>query len=140
VRQADDTSCAVLPVYQSVFAIYTSQSGFLAGQFVEGGPPVSASISSSDGGTSGSITLPKGTMPGPMDARVWRDHLAVLFEGRSRHRRRVLDLYRRDDLSYVGSLVLPMRAARIAVSGDTLAVLGERDDYPVVAVLLLRGR
>jgi hypothetical protein len=140
VRQADDTSCAVLPVYQSVFAIYTGQAGFLTGQFVERGPPVRAITSSRDGGRSGAITLPKGTTAGPMDARVWRDHLAVLFEGRSRHRRRVLDLYRREDLSYAGTLVLPIRAARIAISGDTLAVLGERDDYPLVVVLLLRAR
>lgn len=137
VRQLDDTSCVMLAAYQRRFATYDGRSGFLSGTFIESADVVRAVVQQHAEGGGGTTSLPPGTRRGPLDARGWRDAVLVLFGGRSVLAHRLLDVYRRSDLAYEGSVVLPFRADRIAVHGDTIAVIGERDDYPVLAVFVL---
>lgn len=137
-RQMDDDSCVLFTLYQSRFATYSSSEGFRTGRFIEPPTSVAAVIRVHEDGRGSTRSLPRGTVAGPSAASGWQDHVVVLFGGRSEHRHRVLDFYRRDDLQYAGSLLLPWRARTIAIRGDTLAVVGEKDDYPIVAAFLIR--
>lgn len=138
IRQIDAGTCAIVTLYQPFFATYSQLTGFTAGRFVESAEPIAALIESLDGGKGRKVSLPNGTVAGANGVGMWRDHVIILYNGRTALRRRLLDLYRRDDLSYAGSIVLPFESTRLAVRGDTLAVIGEVDDYPVLAVFVLR--
>lgn len=61
----------------------------------------------------------------------------ILFRGQTEFKSRILDAFERSTLSYRGSVLLPFEAMRMATRGDTLAVVGESDLEPVVAVFLL---
>ena len=51
---------------------------------------------------------------------------------------RTIDVFSREELTYRGSLVLPTQSKRIAVRGDSLIVIGERDDYPALSLLIFQ--
>lgn len=140
VRQLDDSSCAILVAYQSRFAVLTAGGLLTTGSFAESSAVVVPDTVVHAVGKSWTVRLPKGTRRGPSDARAWRGQVVVLFGGRTRDADRVLDVHRRSDLTYVGSIRLPHLASRIAISGDTLAVLGESEDYPLLAVYLIVPR
>lgn len=137
VRQLDDSTCAILIAYQSHFATLGSRDSLRRGTFVESSGIVNAVEEVLDANGSTRISLPRGARIGPRDARGWRASVLVLFSGRTPLARRLLDVYRASDLAYQGSIVLPARATGIAVSGDTLAVIAERDDYPQLSVFIL---
>ncbi|MDP1861717.1 MAG: hypothetical protein Q8K82_23830 [Gemmatimonadaceae bacterium] len=61
----------------------------------------------------------------------------MLFEGTAINRLRTIDVYDRRTLMYRGSTLLPFEASRLAVRGDTMVVIGEVEDEPVVAAFLL---
>lgn len=138
VRQLDDSSCAILTAYQSRFATIGGAFQTRLGVYAESAGPLRVNVVSSNDGKSIVSTLPRGARVGPSDARGWREYVLVLFDGRTRLAGRLLDVYSRGSLTYVGSLVLPTKARRFAVFGDSLAVLGERDYYPSMTLLLLR--
>lgn len=137
VRQVDDSSCAILVAFQSHFAVVTAGGTLTKGTFAESSAVIVPDTIIHEAGKSWTVRFPKGTRRGPSDARAWRGQVVILFGGRTRDANRVLDVHRRSDLGYVGSIRLPHLASRIAISGDTLAVLGERDDYPLLAVYLI---
>lgn len=140
VRQLDDSSCAVLTAYQSSFAVVTLSRGTLLGVYPESAAVMKVNVVVSDTGKSVVSTLPRGTRVGPFDARVWREYVLVLFGGRTALAGRTIDVFTRDDLKYRGSLVLPQKAKRMAVRGDSLIVIGERDYYPTLSLLMLRAK
>jgi hypothetical protein len=90
-----------------------------------------------ESGKSRRVGLAPGSKAGGATAAVWRDWILVLFRGRTANHHRIVDLYRSADLTYDGSILLPILASDITASGDTLAVLGEVDDEPVLNVYLL---
>lgn len=140
LARLDDSACAVLTLYQSRFAVYQRDRGFsLRGTYVEVGPKPSVTLQENPERGQRGYALPPGTVAGPYDAAAWRHMVLVLFEGRSHLRRRRLDVYRRSDLAYQGSIVLPLKSRSIAVRGDTITVIGEQDDYPVLATFLVSG-
>jgi hypothetical protein len=139
VRQLDDSSCAVLTAYQSRFAVVTQSRRPLLGVYPESAGVMKVDVVVSDNGKSVVSTLPRGARVGPFDARVWRDYVLVLFGGRTALAGRTIDVFTRADLRYRGSLVLPQKAKRMAVRGDSLIVIGERDDYPTLSLLILRN-
>lgn len=136
LRQLDDSTCALLPLYQEEFAILPASGQPRLGLNVESVPPATAKIESSDKRRSASLT--RGAKPGAVDARGWRDAVIVLFRGTTRLRGRILDVYSRSDLTYRGSAALPFEALRIAIRGDTLVAVGEDDADPVVAAFLIQ--
>jgi len=140
VRQLDDSSCAVLTAYQSRFAVITRSRGPLLGVYPESAAVMKVDVVTSDNGKSIVSTLPRGARVGPLDARMWRDYVLVLFGGHSALAERTIDVFSRADLKYRGSLVLPSKAKRMAVRGDSLIVIGERDDYPTLALFMLRSQ
>jgi hypothetical protein len=99
IRQLDDTSCVMLAAYQSRFATYDPRSGFLSGTFIEAADVVRAVVRRNAEGGGRTTSLPRGTRRGPLDARAWRDAVLVLFAGRTGFAHRMLDVYRRSDLS-----------------------------------------
>lgn len=135
LRQVDDSTCAMLPAYYPEFAILSPSRPIVTGRHMEELPPaigVDTKV-----GNATEHTVARGAKHGHRDARAWGDAIIVLFEGASEHKRRVLDVFSRKDLSYRGSISLPFEAGQIAISGDTLAVVGEEDFYPVVAAFLI---
>lgn len=137
LRQLDDSTCALLPLYQREFAILPALGQPRLGLHVENLPTATANVESSDKRRSASL-MP-GAKPGAVDARAWRDAVFVLFLGTTRLRGRILDVYRRSDLTYRGSVALPFEAVRIAIRGDTLVAVGQDDADPVVAAFLIRA-
>ena len=135
LRQLDDTTCAILPLYQKEFALLSASGQPTVGVHVEDLPTATAKISASDKRRVSSVA--RGSKPGAVDARAWRDAVIVLFLGTTRLKGRILDVFRRSDLTYRGSLTLPFEASRIAIRGDTLVAVGEDDADPVVAAFLL---
>lgn len=59
------------------------------------------------------------------------DTLFVHFNGRTDHRRRVLDLFDTTDGTYYGSIRLPRRADRVAIAPDGVYTL-HADPFPVI--------
>ncbi|MDP1859615.1 MAG: hypothetical protein Q8K82_13150, partial [Gemmatimonadaceae bacterium] len=53
------------------------------------------------------------------------------------NRLRTIDVYDRRTLMYRGSTLLPFEASRLAVHGDTMVVIAEVEDEPVVAAFLI---
>lgn len=137
IRQLDDSTCAVLPVYQPEFAVY-ARGQYVLGRTVEDLPPAQVEVTESADGKSRRASFTTATA-GSSDAHAWRDQVIVLFAGKTKQRNRLLDFYRRTDLAYTGSIALPFETHRFAVRGDTIAVAGVRDDYPAVAVFLIRA-
>ena len=87
--------------------------------------------------TTRSSGIGQGARSGAIDARTWRDYLLVLFEGTAINRLRTIDIYDRRTLMYRGSALLPFEASRLAVHGDTMVVIAEVEDEPVVAAFLI---
>lgn len=138
LRQLDDSTCAMMPLYNREFGLFSRGEEPRLGTHVEELPPARSREASS--GKMRVESVAPGAKPGGVDVRAWRDAILVLFAGQGRQRFRTLDIYSRNDLSYRGSVALPFEGTRIAVRGDTLAIVGEDDFSPVVAVFLLRPR
>lgn len=138
VRQLDDSSCAVLTAYQRQFAVIERNRTVRLGVYPESSTVMRVDVVISDNGKSVVSSLPRGARVGPADARAWREYLLVLFRGRTTLAERTIDVFAREDLTYQGSLVLPTKAKRMTVRGDSLIVIGERNDYPTLALLILR--
>lgn len=138
LKQADDSTCVYLPVYQQEFAIISPTAPPVNGMHIETLPEAREEVS----GTSKRRvhSLAEGTRAGANDVVAWRDVLLVSFAGTSPHRHRVVDVYDRRTLAYRGSVLFPHKIDMLAVHGDTLAVTAEVDDVPVVAVFLLGRR
>jgi hypothetical protein len=64
------------------------------------------------------------------------DTLFVHFNGRTDHRRRVLDLFDTTDGTYYGSVRLPRRADRVAIAPDAVYTL-HADPFPVITRITL---
>lgn len=79
-----------------------------------------------------------GATMGPVDAARWRDYLLVLFEGKTAQRRRIVDMYRIDDLGYAGSFLLPSRSLRIGAHHDSLVVIGEENEFPTLSLFEIK--
>jgi hypothetical protein len=138
-QQLDDGSCLLMTLYRGSFAVYEPGAAIRRGVFVEAPPRAAATVTRDTAAKATWHSLPPGTVAGPVHAAAWRDLVVILFRGRGPHRDRVLDLYRSRDLAYVGSVLLPTLTQRIAVRGDTLVLIGEREDLPFVAAYLLSG-
>jgi hypothetical protein len=139
-QQLDDSTCVLIAYYQSQFAV-TARSA-------RGGPRpmlrqchrwIRNRWCRTRGGRLGSECR-EGAKISAIDARAWRDMILVLYEGSTRQAGKLLDVYRRSDLTYRGSFVLPDKADRIAVSGDTLAVIAERGDTPIIQLFRLSSQ
>jgi hypothetical protein len=138
--QLDDTSCVALTLYGSDFAVVSSEGAVRVGTYVEPlGPPQVVRRVHADG-RGFTEEFASGTVSGPWGAAGWREFVVVLFGGRGDAKRRTLDFYRLSDLGYAGSLRLPFVARGFAIRADTLAIYGERDDYPAVAAFRLSRR
>lgn len=135
LRQADDSTCALLPLYEQEFALIAPNREARLGMHIEPLPEAKELLESN--GRMRSSSLAKGARKGALDARAWRGFLIVLFQGTSNYRRRILDLYDRHTLSYQGSTLLPFEASRFAIRGDTLVMIGDDDDEPLLAAYLL---
>ena len=135
LHQVDDSTCAMLPTFHAEFALLSPTRRPVLGLHFEKLPAASAVETKSDAGTV--HTIAPGAKSGFGDAAAWSDAIVVSFGGTSRHRGRLLDVFSRTDLSYRGSLLVPFEVRSLAISGDTLAVVGEDDDYPVVAAFLI---
>lgn len=138
-RQVDDSTCAILPLYQREFAIMSPSKPMGLGTSPEILPPARLRVERSAKVRIESLT---GARPGALDAKAWRHRILVLFGGSTRSKFRILDAFDRQTLRYQGSVRLPLEATRIAISGDTLVALAERDGEPVISVLRLvpKGR
>jgi hypothetical protein len=136
VTQLDDETCALLPSFHQEFAVVGTDGRTTVAFAVESLPPAEMHVSG-NGGPGTRYSMKRGAARGASDAHAWRGFIVLLFQGRSPLRGRLLDIYSRADLSYRGSLVLPFRAERFAVRGDSLAVIGERDGIPVVAGFII---
>jgi hypothetical protein len=139
-QQLDDTTCVLLTAYQAHFAVTSAWGTYRAATYIEPMPLVAPELVRMDGGRSASISVPDHARLGPRDARAWRNDILILFTGRTAQRDRIIDVYRRTDLVYRGSLLLPDKSSRIAVSGDTLAVIAERDDAYLIQLFILSSR
>lgn len=138
LRQLDDSTCVILPLYQREFAVLSTLREPRTGMHIEELPRPVQLREELGAGWREYLT---GAKPGALDARAWRDNVLVLFAGQSRDRIRTIDVYRRSDLRYRGSLRLAVQSTRIAVRGDTLFALGDDDGEPVIdAYLLVRKR
>lgn len=135
LRQANDSTCALLPLYQQEFALIAPNTQPRRGMHVEALPEAKAIERRT--ASMRSSSLAKGAKSGALDARTWRHLLLILFEGTSDDRRRILDVYDLRTLAYRGSTRFPFDVSRLAVSGDTLAVIAEVDDEPIVATFLV---
>lgn len=135
LRQADDSTCALLPLYEREFALISPNREAWLGMHIEPLPEAKELLEGN--GKMRSSSLAKGARRGALDARLWRGFLLVLFQGTSDKRRRILDVYDRSTLSYQGSTLLPFEASRFATRGDTLVMIGENDDEPILAAYLL---
>lgn len=135
LRQVDDSTCAILPAYYPEFALLSPSRPIVTGRHIEE-LPAAVGVDTKVGNAT-EHTVARGAKHGHRDARAWRDAVIILFEGTSEHKGRVLDVFSRKDLLYRGSMLLPFEGGKIAISGDTLAVVGEENFYPVVAAFLL---
>lgn len=140
LRQLDDSSCAVLTAYQRRFAVISRDRTVRLGVYPESSAVMQVNVVTADDGKSILSSLPRGARVGPADARAWREYVLVLFAGRTTLAGRTIDVFAREDLTYQGSLVLPSKARRMSVHGDSLVVIGERNDYPTVSLFILRPR
>jgi hypothetical protein len=139
LAQVDDSSCAFIPAYHGEFALMDATGTFEHGFAVESLPPAEMSVEKTERGARYSVA--RGAVAGYLDARAWRDKLLILFEGRSRDKGKLLDVYNRRTLRYEGTILLPVRATRIAVSGDTIAILGvTQEDEPTIVIGLLKPK
>lgn len=138
LKQLDDSTCAYLPLYLQEFAIISPNAPPLTGVHIEALPEAREQVT----GTSKRRVheLAEGTRAGASDVAAWHDVILVSFRGTSPHRRHVIDAYDRRTLAYRGSVLFPFRIDQVAAHGDTLAVTGEVEDEPVVAVYLLGRR
>ncbi len=139
-QQLDDSTCVLIAYYQSQFAVTGAIRAWRTAAYVEAVPPVDPQPVVQDEGRSARIGMPRGAKISAIDARAWRDMILVLYEGSTRQAGKLLDVYRRSDLTYRGSFVLPDKADRIAVSGDTLAVIAERGDTPIIQLFRLSSQ
>ncbi len=135
VRQVDDSTCGYFPAYHSVWALEEASGAVRVAFAVESLPPASMITEPTERGARFYVSAD--ARAGHLDTRSWRDFVVILFQGTSRDRNKLLDFYDRRSLSYVGSVVLPHPATRIAFRGDTLAVIEEVDDEPRVQLYLL---
>ncbi len=136
-QQLDDSTCVLIAYYQSQFAVTGAIRAWRTAAYVEAVPPVDPQPVVQDEGRSARIGMPRGAKISAIDARAWRDMILVLYEGSTRQAGKLLDVYSRSDLTYRGSFVLPDKADRIAVSGDTLAVIAVRGDTPIIQLFRL---
>jgi hypothetical protein len=137
LRQVSADECAIMLSYGGRFALRASDGRMKFGTVAESIQTVQPDIKVAPDGRSGSISLPRTARVGPMDARRWRDFVVILYSGKTALADRILDFHRASDLSYAGSLVLPERLTQIAIHGDTLSGVGNRDDYPVLTTFVL---
>ncbi|MCC6319669.1 MAG: hypothetical protein IT361_18510 [Gemmatimonadaceae bacterium] len=135
LRQVDDSTCAIVPLYQPEFALLSPGRPTRSGSSVEVLPEARLQVIKTEGGRI--ERLQSGARAGAIDVRGWRDLVLVLFSGTTHHKRRVIDAYSRSNLGYVGSILLPLESTRMAISGDTLAVVGDDQGVPAVAAFLL---
>ena len=136
LRQIDDSTCAILPAYGRQFAVYR-RGRILIGVGVEEAPI--PQVVDPGRGVGNIRRLADEVRSTHLQPGGWRGRLMVLYWGTSAHRGRLIDLYDAN-LKYESSVVLPFRAEDIAASGDTLFVLGELADEPILAAYLLRPR
>jgi hypothetical protein len=86
------------------------------------------------------VSVSTGATARAVDARARRDAVMVLLRGTTPLKGRILGAYSRTDLRYRGSLALPCEALHMAMRRDTLVVVGEDDEDPVVAALIIQRR
>jgi hypothetical protein len=137
IRQVDDSTCGYFPTDHAEWGLHRDGRDAVVTMGIESLPPAEMVTIPSERGAI--YHMDPTARAATIDARAWRDAVIVLFEGATRQRHRLLDFYGRDRLEYRGSLVLPYRASRIAVHGDTLVVIGDEDDEPVLYAYLLGG-
>lgn len=70
---------------------------------------------------------------------VWRDTMYVIPGGHTRHRMRVVDKYDVTNGRYLYSQGLPDVVANLAVTGDRIFVLDDRELYPQITSLVWKG-
>lgn len=133
--QLGEDGCLLLPWYSDDIGIIQWKRAPLVRRQIEPYPEAQADVQAA--GKSRRIGLALGTKPAAIAASPWRDKILVLFRGRTDRHHRIIDIYSRGNLAYQGSLLLPTVASDISVSGDTLAVLAEVEDEPVLNVYLL---
>ena len=134
IHQVDDSTCAILPTHAREFALYRGGRVIL-GKGVEDAPIPRVEGTGQAFGASRRVA--RGTRHTSQSAASWRGRVLLLHVGSTPLRRRLVDFYGRD-LRYEMSVVLPFDANLIAATGDTLIVLGEREDEPMLAAYLLR--
>lgn len=122
LRQLDDTTCAVLPLYHQEFGVLTTSGVATLGMHIEELPPAVGKVEAS--GNSRISSIARGAKRGGIDARAWRDAIVVLFVGVTPLRGRILDVFSRANLRYRGSIELPFEASRIAIKATPLSQWG----------------
>lgn len=137
VRQVSADECAIMLSFGGRFVLRARDGSMKFGVAPESAEVVQLDIKVASDGRSGSISMPRTARSGPADARRWRDYIVILYGGKTALAERLLDFHRASDLSYAGSLVLPERLTQIAIHGDTLSGVGNRDDYPVLTTFVL---
>jgi len=135
LHQADDTTCVVAPNFHRDFATISRFGSVTVGTSIEELPL--ADMETERNGKSIVYSMTRTARAGHRSAAIWRNQVLILTEGTSALKRRLVDVYAREDLSYRGTILLPFLADRIATRGDTLAVIGEQDDALFLALLLL---
>lgn len=135
VRQVDDSTCGYFPAYHEDWALAEADGSLRVAAAVESLPPASMITEPTARGARFMVNAE--ARSGHVDSRAWRDFVILLFQGTTRERNRILDFYDRRTLAYVGTVVLPHHATRIAVHKDTLAVVEEIDEEPRVRLYLL---
>jgi hypothetical protein len=133
--QLGEDRCLILPGYSDDIAIIEPKRSPIVGRQIESAPEALPDVQTT--GKSRRVSLAPGTKPAAIAAAPWRDKILVLFRGRTARHHRIIDIYGTGSLAYEGSLLLPTVASDITVNGDTLAVLAEVDDEPVLNVYLL---
>lgn len=137
LAQVDDSTCALLPLHHQEMALLTRGDTMKLGLHPETLPTAMAAIDKVTEGTRYQVA--RGAAYGHRGATRILGHVGVLFEGRTRHRARAIDLFS-DDLRYLGSLGLPFEARAISAHADTLAVVGYENDYPLLVIYVVEQR
>lgn len=136
LHQVDDSTCAILPAYGRQFALLRSGRITLATGVEDAPVP---QVIDPGRGRGNSRRVAAGVRSTHLAASSWRERTLVLYAGSTSYRERLVDVYD-SNLSYESSLVLSFDTQFIAVAGDTLFVLGEKGDEPLLAAFLMREK
>lgn len=133
-------TCMLTPFYGRGFARVTEHGIAFSADYVEQVPPPTV-VERRDG--RGQVSsIGRGSVRAVLDAAVTDSLLAILFEGRTADRGRVVDYYDVRDGRYLHSVRLDHRFDRLALAGGVTYLLSREhaDDFPELLALRIRLR